>query len=149
MLTVSRRRAITIQRARLHCLFYNCPILLPTFPECMYEVCPFLIIRNLSLITTTFQSGPAMTSAGSFSTLGSTEQNPTTSYQKSCSRALWTCSNPSWLITSSFSVSFPLSHCQLQGRKGADLKRCREQPSRGTRRPACTAPVTSLPHTLL
>lgn len=89
MLTVSRRRAITIQRARLHCLFYNCPMLLPTFPERMYEVCPFLIIRNLSPITMTSRSGPAMTSAGFLSTFGSREQNPTTSYQTSCSKALW------------------------------------------------------------
>lgn len=93
----------------------------------------------------TFQSGPAMTSATSLSTLGSMEQNITTNSQKSCSKTPCTCSNSSWLLAPSFSMSFPLSDHKLQGRKLAELERHKKQPSRRMCcPPACIAGVISL-----
>lgn len=88
---------------------------------------PFYSHQNPLLITVTFQSGPAMTSATSLSTLGCMEQNPTTTSQKSCSKTPCTCSNSLWLITSSFSMSVPPSDCKLQGRKLAELEGHKKQ----------------------
>ena len=86
-----------------------------------------------------------MTSATPLSTPGCMEQNPTTNSQKSCSKALCTCSNSSWLTASSFSMSFPLSDCKLQGRELAELERHKKQPLHRTRcPPACIARAVSL-----
>lgn len=74
----------------------------------------------------TFQTGPA-TTVTSLSTLGCMEQNPTTNSQKSWRKTPCTCSNSSWLIASSFSTSFPLSDCKLQGRELAELGRHKKQ----------------------
>jgi len=87
--------------------------------------------QNPLLITVTLQSGPAMTPAS----FGCMEQNTTNNSQKSCSKTLCTCSSSSWLLTSCFSMSFPL--CKLQGRKPTELERTRCPP-------ACTAQVISL-----
>lgn len=68
----------------------------------------------------------------------------TTNGQKCCSKTLCTCSNSSWLIASSFSMSFLLSDCKLHGHKLAELGRHKKQLSHRMHcPPACIAGVIS------